>query len=136
MMYDDGKCDLSGDDVKTVGYWIGFRKPDFETTLQERRDETIDYSTTAESFAGIKLMDFLERLEKTGIRYPSNWKVKPDSDYKVVKTPSGRTLKGIPRRDRRYIDVQVVVAFRRPKQDPKYDKQQVDVLRQIRDKLP
>jgi hypothetical protein len=144
-MYENDDCqpDLSGDDVKTVGYWITFQKPDFETTLQERRDETIDYSTTAESFAGLKLMDFIKKLERDGIPYPSEWNVKPDKDYKIVwrriregtKLKSRRFLKGIPKRDHRYIDVQVVLSFRRPRQDARYDKQKVDILRQIRDEL-
>jgi hypothetical protein len=36
-MYDESCApDLSGDDIKTVGYWITFQKPDYETTLQAR----------------------------------------------------------------------------------------------------
>jgi hypothetical protein len=143
MMYDNSCApDLSGDDVKTVGYWITFQKPDFETTLQPRRDETIDYPTTAESFAGLKLMDFMNRLNAPGgIPYPTSWPDRPpDRSYKVEGIADPITdrpyrLTSIPHKDQRYIDVQVVLAFSRPKQDPKYDKQQVDVLREIRDKM-
>jgi hypothetical protein len=143
MMYDNSCApDLSGDDVKTVGYWITFQKPDYETTLQPRRDETIDYSTTAESFAGLKLIDFMARLHAPhGIPYPTSWpNDPPDSGYttegKQPKTGRPIRLLNIPEADRRYIDVQVALAFSRPKQDPKYDKQQVEVLRQILHKLP
>jgi hypothetical protein len=143
-MYDDGdSCepDLSGDDVKTVGYWITFQKPDFETTLQARQDETIDYSTTAGTFAGLKLMDFINRLEKVGIYYPSSWDDKPpDSGYTVEWPGNDQTkrpirLKSIPAKDRRFIDVKVVLAFRRPRQDAQYEKQKVEILRQIRDNV-
>jgi hypothetical protein len=142
-MYDESCApDLSGDDIKTVGYWITFQKPDYETTLQARRDETIDYPTTSESFAGLKLVDFIKRLNADGgIPYPASWPAAPpDITYRTdgfdLQTRKPERLLDIPLEDRRYIDIQVVLAFRRPAQDPKYPKQQVDILRQIRDRLP
>jgi hypothetical protein len=143
-MYDDS-CDpdLSGDGIKTITYLITFQKPDFETTLQGRRDETINYSTTARNFAGDKKMDFMNRLnEEGGIPYPSSWPDHPpDKGYTiegVVDHDRRRPLRltSIPAVDRHYIDVEIVSAFVRPKQDPQYDKQQVEVLRQIRDRMP
>ena len=141
----DDSCtpDLSGDDIKTVGYWITFQKPDYETTLQARQDETIDYATTAESFAGLKLTEFIHKVtdpKGKGIPYPSSWpQAPPDNTYvtsgidPITNRPS--RLLVIPPNDRRYLDVQVELAFRKERQDPKHARQQVDVLRQITDKL-
>jgi hypothetical protein len=138
-MYDNSSApDLTGDDVKTVGYWITFQKPDYETTLQDRRDETIDYSTTAKAFAAQKLMDFMARLSTEGIPIPANWDWDdlPSKGYVVKRNrrTRERRLFGIPLEDRRYIDAEVVLTFRRPKQDPNYDRQKVEILREIRDK--
>jgi hypothetical protein len=144
MMYDDScKPDLSGDDIKTVGYWITFQKPDYETTLQSRKDETIDYPTTSESFGGLKLTDFIHKVSPggKGIPYPASWPAAPPDDTYITspidpKTNRPTRLLVIPLNDRRFLDVQVVLDFRRERQDPKYDKQQVDVLRQILRKMP
>lgn len=132
-MYDAG-CDpdLSGDDVKNISYWITFLKPDYEASLQDRRDKTIDYATTAQSFASERFGEFLDRLHSVGIEVPSDWKDLPSADYLV--NAAGRLIE-IPQRDRRYIDVTIQENWRRPKQAAEYDKEQVDVLKQIRDRL-
>jgi hypothetical protein len=133
IMYGDGyEPDLSGQDVKNISYWITFLKPDYQASLQERRDKTIDYSTTAQSFASERFGEFLDRLHAVGIEVPSEWKDLPSADY--VLNAAGRLIE-IPQRDRRYIDVKIEENWRRPKQAAEYDKEQVDVLKQIRDRL-
>jgi hypothetical protein len=132
-MYDDGcEPDLSGSEVKNISYWITFLKPDYQASLQERRDKTIDYATTAQSFASERFGEFLDRLHSVGIEVPSDWKDLPSSDY--ILNAAGRLIE-IPQRDRHFVDVTIEVNWRRPKQGAEYQKEQVDVLKQIRDRL-
>jgi len=132
IMYNDGcEPNLNTDDLKSVAYWITFLKPDYEASLQERRDKTFDYRTT--NFASERFAEFLDRLHSEGIEVPPEWKDLPSADY-LLDPVTGRLIE-IPERDRRYIDVKIHENWRLPKQSAEYEREHVDVLKQIRDRL-
>jgi hypothetical protein len=122
--------DLTGDDLKFVSYAILFTKRDFETTLKEAQ-EALDYATDAGSFAGLKLADFLELVESQGIPWPRAWEKSPGAGY----PEPGQPLKNIPEADREFLQVVISVKNRCPKQEPAADREQVEALRAIREKL-
>jgi hypothetical protein len=125
--------DLSGEDAKTIEYTIIFIKPDYVATLQSKRSITIDYATTASTFKGLRIADFLEHLHRYGIRIPARWNNKVPS-RRGYKERNGR-IKEIPEDDRRYIVCEINLVARHPVPDPKREKEKVDVLREIRDRL-
>jgi hypothetical protein len=132
-----GKCDappmggqdLSGTDLKYVSYSILFTKRDHEATLQEQKEELIDYSTDGGSFASLKVSDFMGRLKTVGIDKPPTWK------SRKYPTADTGTVKEIPDEDRKYITFVYRVKQRLPRQASEYDKEKVDVLRDIRDRI-
>ncbi len=125
--------DLSGDDLKDVSYSIIFTKPDLEGTLQKDTPDLVTYSTTGPSYAGIKLVDFFVGLSAHPIDRPDSWK---RNGY-----PNGATgdkWNGTPPLDpddKRYVEFVYWVDRRVPKNAANYDKEQVKVLREIRDEL-
>ena len=126
-------CDLSGEDAKTIEYTIIFIKPDFVATLQTKESITIDYPTTASTFKGLRIADFLERLHRQGLAIPARWNNRVPS-RRGYRERNGR-IREIPEDDRRYIVCEINLVARHPIPDPKREKQKVDILREIRDRL-
>jgi hypothetical protein len=133
-----GECDLGGDDLKYVSYSILFTKRDFETTLQQEKQEVIDYPTDEGSFGALKIADFMATLKTDGILFPEEWKGKTLDDGYTVDPPGSKDpkrLKSIPNKDRKFIKFECMMKKQLAKQDKDYDRQQVDILRAISSKL-
>jgi hypothetical protein len=125
--------DLSGDDLKYVSYSILFTKRDLETVLEARQDDVVNYSTDGASYGALKVSEFFKRLSD-GLKRSKLW---IDRNY-----PSNpKYLKGkdeftdIPSVDRKYVTFEYKVLRRMKRQVKEYDKDQVDVLREIKDKI-
>jgi hypothetical protein len=137
--------DLGGDDAKNISYWITFVKPDFVATLQEMLTETIDYATDAGSYGGLKIGEFLTRLAARppgappGIPFPQEWVGKTlPTTYTTAPPPPGDTrprLLGIPLADRKFIKFNYKVNWRQPVPEAEREKEKIEVLREIRDRI-
>jgi hypothetical protein len=97
--------DLGGDDLKLVRIRILFTKRDDEKILHHEED-LINYNTTPADFGGLRTCEYLKR-------HPG-----------VISAG-----------DEKYVTTFVEVIARYPKQEKEYDKEQVQVLREIRDKI-
>jgi hypothetical protein len=122
--------DLGGDDLKYVSYSIVFTKRDLEAPLQKERQEVINYATDGGSFAALKMGDFQVKLERGEISRPAVW-----ADNKYPQDDGSEFITGIPSEDRKYIRFVYRVDQRLPRQERDYEKEQVKVLREIRDRL-
>ena len=128
--------DLSGDDLKDVSYSIIFTKPDLEATLKPDTVELLTYSTNGASYAGIKLVEFFGSLQKNPIQRPEIWISSGYPLDETGKAPTGREWHGyLPPEDRKYIEFVYWVDRRVSRNAANYDKEQVKVLREIRDEL-
>jgi hypothetical protein len=126
--------DLSGDDAKSVSYWITFVKPDLVATLQGMETETIDYATDAGSYGGLKLGEYLERLTGHRAPLPAEWKdLSLPLGYETDRARS--LLLEIPESDRKYIKFNCRVNWRQPMPAAEREKDKVEVLREIREAL-
>ena len=123
--------DLSGDDLKVVRYTILFTKRDAEAVLQPEREEIVDYPSSSGAFAALKVADFLGRVEREGIPWPSEWKERPGAGY----PEPGQSIRQIPEEDQKYIGLVLSVKDRRPREELVSDRAAVDALREIRDRL-
>jgi hypothetical protein len=120
--------DLSGEDtLKLVRYKILFVKRDYEWAFDEKED-LVSYSTTAPDWAALKISEFTENLKTT--RVPEKWKKK-----NYPKNASGENIMEIPSEDRKYIRIYFEVLQRWDREEAEYDKQQVEVLREIREEI-
>ncbi len=122
--------DLGGDDLKYVSYSIVFTKRDLEAPLQKERQEVLNYATDGGSFAALKMGDFQVKLQQGEVKRPAVW---VDNSY--PESAAGEYITGIPDEDRKYIRFVYRVDQRLPRQERDYEKEQVKVLREIRDRL-
>ncbi len=121
--------DLSGTGLKYVSYSILFTKPDLEATLEKQQEDLVNYSTDGGSYAALKIAEFFGELAAHGRSRPLVWM---DNGY---LDDAGPTYNNIPDKDRKYVTFIYQVDRRLDKNDPNYPKDQVNVLREIRDRL-
>jgi hypothetical protein len=133
--------DLGGDDLKYVIWSIVFTKRNFECVLEPQHEEIINYSTTGESFAGLKIAELLERARHGHIKKPDLWRdnyppvsipptrrteaggIEPSSSSNKADAASDRGWR-IPIEDHKYITFLYRVERRLPKR--KIDKTRVE----------
>jgi hypothetical protein len=121
--------DLSGPDLKYVSYSILFTKPDLEATLEHQEEDIVNYSTDGASLGALKIAEFFGKVRDKKFPRPKLWK---ENGY-----PEGASDNNweIPDEDKKYIQFIYKVDRRLAKNDPNYPKEQVKVLKEIRDRL-
>jgi hypothetical protein len=130
VMWDDQ--DLSGDDLKYVSYSILFTKRDFEATLEEQKQDLVNYPTNGGSYGGLKIAHFMKKVGEGKIKRPEEWK-EPGNSY--PPGASGDYFTEIPKDDERYITFIYKVDRRLDRQDADRDKQKLEALRGIRSSI-
>jgi hypothetical protein len=127
--------DLSDDKLKLVRYKILFVKRDYEVAFDEREDLVYD-NMTGEAFAAWKVAEFIQRLGREPV--PAKWLKK---NYPRDFTPEERDgarnvyVNTLDEDDKKYLRVYFEVLDRYEREDANYDQDQIDVLKQIRDRL-
>jgi hypothetical protein len=126
--------DLSGDDLKYVRYSIVFTKRDNETTLLPEREELVDYATDGGSYGGLQIAAFFERAGRGDEPRPA-FKESGYAPLEPVPGQPDRQRWTIPPEDRKYVKFIYRVDRRLPKGEAEYSRDQVRVLREIRDEI-
>lgn len=122
--------DLGGTDLKYIGFSIVFTKGDLEATLEQQEEDLVNYSTDGASYGAIQIARFFGRVERNEITRPAVWR---ENSYPPDAIDD--THWELPAEDRRYVSFIYSVDRRLDKNDPNYPRDQVKVLRQIRDRL-
>jgi hypothetical protein len=129
--------DLSGDDVKLVRYKILFVKRDLEVAFPEEED-LVTYPTRPAEYGGLRVADFMRRAwgvlpsEEAAPKIPAKWQSAgyPGESH---RSPEGGWR--VPPEDERYVKLYFEVLDRFPREAAEYDKQKVEVLRDISRKI-
>ena len=120
--------DLGGEDrLKLVRYKILFVKRDYEVAFDERED-LVSYSTTGPDWAALEISRFMVNLKHT--KRPEKWR-----DKHYPPGVKGEYIDYIPDEDQKYLRIYFEVLQRWEREEAEYDKQQVQVLREIRDSI-
>jgi hypothetical protein len=122
--------DLGGEELKVVRWRVIFTKKDREVTL-EHGEEVVNYPTSGGSFGGLKVAEFFVAASQ-GLRNPARDRLTQSGYTDTENLSAGWTIK---RDDQKYINFTYEVLERVPVSASDYDRQQVEVLRDIRDKL-
>jgi hypothetical protein len=122
--------DLGGTGLKYVSYSILFTKPDLEATLEQQQEVLVNYATNGESFAALRIAEFFGRNAAGQVPRPKIWR---ENNYPANAVDELHWE--IPDDDRRYVTFIYQVDRRLDKGDPNYPKEQVKVLKEIRDRL-
>ena len=122
--------DLGGDDLKYVSFSIVFTKPDLEATLAQQKDDLVNYATDGASYGGIKISHFFAEVAAHKVPRPKVW-----TDNTYPPGAQGDVDWTVPQEDEKYVTFVYWVEKRISKNDADYAKNQVTVLREIRDKI-
>jgi hypothetical protein len=122
--------DLGGDDLKYVTYSILFTKRDLEVTLEREQQDVVNYSTDGGSYGALKIAHFMAKVGAGKVKRPKVWQ---DNHY--PRGAQGDTFHEFPGDDDKYITFVYSVDRRLARQEAQYDKDQVAVLREIRDEI-
>ncbi len=122
--------DLSGKDMlKLVRYKILFIKRDYETAFPEA-EELVSDSMDAAGYTAWKIAQFIQKLADKKTEVPAKWDGYPAPPYR-----SGNILLGLPEDDKKYLRVFFEVLERYDREEAKYEQQEINVLKQIRDRI-
>jgi hypothetical protein len=129
--------DLSGKDtLKLVRYKILFIKRDYETAFLPEREELVSDSMDATGYTAWKIAEFIQRLAERETRVPGKWDGYPENrNPPALPYRAGDILLGLPEDDKKYLRVYFEVLDRYDREEAKYEQQEIDVLKQIRDRI-
>ena len=129
--------DLRDDMLKLVRYKILFVKREYEDVLLQDQEELVHDNITEADYIGWKIADFIQKLPNRETKVPSKWKDYPPDDLVQGKPKyrDGNVLLGLPEEDKKYLRVYYEVLDRYTRERFKYEEEQIDVLKEIRNKL-
>jgi DNA-binding MarR family transcriptional regulator len=123
---------LRDDMLKLVQYKILFLKRDYEHAFPEQEELVADNIDEA-GYTAWKIAAFIQQLrEQRHTPVPKNWKLYPPHDPQCRE---GSTLIGFPQDDKKYLRVYYTVLQRWPREAFNFEEKQIEVLKQIRDKM-
>src|SRR5262245_28534964 len=129
--------DLRDDKVlKLVRFKILFVKRDYEHAFPER-EELVSENTDEAGYTAWKIAEFIQDLKNTPI--PKKWEDKNYPPVKVESPPVPRTpgmIHELPEDDKKYLRVYYEVLQRYPREEFRFEQQQIKVLEEIRDRMP
>lgn len=142
--------DLSGDQLKLVRYKILFVKRDYEVAFPER-EELVHDNLTGEAFTAWKVAEFIQRLDREEVpekwrkkNYPRKCRDKDDGEYEKDGEECERDegkywkkeyIKWLDEEDKKYLRVYYEVLARYDREEANYERDQVEVLKEIRNRL-
>jgi hypothetical protein len=120
---------LSDDRLKLVRYKILFVKRDYEHAFSEV-EELVSDNLTPTAYTAWKIAEFIQTLARGTTDVPKKWTDGYPKDYRK----DGKLI-GFPEDDKKYLRVYYEVLDRYVREPFKYEEEQIDVLKEIRDKL-
>ena len=128
---------LSDDMLKLVRYKVLFVKRDYEHAFDEV-EELVHDNMNSTSYTAWKIAEFIQRLAAGKTEIPKKWKNEyPDDkdeqgNYKYRKNGA---LLGFPESDKKHLRVYFEVLDRYVRESFKYEEDQIDVLKDIREAI-
>lgn len=121
---------LQDDSLKLVRYKILFVKRGYEYAFPEQEDLVVDNMDGA-AFTAWKIAEFIQNLGMMNTKVPDKW-----HDYpKQVYVSDDNHLKGFDPDDKKYLRVYFEVLQRYTREKFKFEEDQIQVLKEIRDKI-
>lgn len=128
--------DLSNKDtLKLVRYKILFIKRDYEVAFREV-EEMVSDSMDETAYTAWKVAQFIQNLADRKTKVPPKWNGYPQNrDAPARPYRDGDILLGLPEEDKKYLRVYFEVLSRYEREDAEFEQRQIDVLKEIRDRI-
>lgn len=128
---------LSDDMLKLVRYKVLFVKRDYEHAFPEV-EELVHDNLDSTSYTAWKIAEFIQRLAAGETKIPGKWDNGYPSDTdghgNYLYKKNGK-LTGFPEDDKKYLRVYYEVLDRYVRESFKYEEDQIDVLKEIREAI-
>jgi hypothetical protein len=132
---------LSDDMLKLVRYKILFVKRDYEVAFDET-EELVSDNTTPTAYTAWKVAEFIQNLGSNNV--PDKWGGGADRQKKPKYPDKARyddrngvwVIDRLPEDDKKYLRVYFEVLDRYPREKFKYEERHIEILEDIRDKMP
>ncbi len=128
---------LSDDMLKLIRYKILFVKRDYEHAFPEV-EELVHDNMDSTSYTAWKIAEFIQRLSAGDTKVPGKWSNGYPSDTDAQGNYLYRKngiLTGFPEDDKKYLRVYYEVLDRYVRESFKYEEDQIDVLKEIREAI-
>jgi hypothetical protein len=127
------------DQLRLVRYKVLFLKRDLEVAFPEE-EELVAEEMNEAGFIAWKIAEFIQKMGREEVRQPGKWAEKkypsPSEGGKVVNGPDGKAyVTALPDKDKRFLRVYVQVLATYDRERTYYERDQIKVLEQIRDRL-
>jgi hypothetical protein len=128
------------DQLRLVRFKILFLKRNLEVAFPEE-EELVSEDMTKEGFISWKIAEFIQAMNRGEIKQPPKWKEKKSNNYpdhaggEVVAKDGKYYVKSLPDADKRYLRVYSHVLAWYDREKRNYERDQADVLGEIRDVL-
>jgi len=122
--------DLNDDTLKLVRFKILFVKREYEHAFPEQ-EELVSDNMDGTAFTAWKVAEFIQALGRKETSLPRKWGDKYPPRHYV----ENGYLTGFPEDDKKYLRVYYEVLERYKREKFRYEETQIDVLREIRDKI-
>jgi hypothetical protein len=128
---------LSDDMLKLVRYKVLFVKRDYEHAFPEV-EELVHDNMDSTSYTAWKIAEFIQKLAAGETKVPNKWTDGYPSDKDEggnFKYRRNGMLTGFPEDDKKYLRVYYEVLDRYVRESFKYEEDQIDVLKEIREAI-
>jgi len=122
--------DLNDDTLKLVRFKVLFVKRDYEHAFPEQ-EELVSDNMDGTAFTAWKIAEFIQSLGRREVPTPRKW---AEKKYPPHHAENG-ALTGLPEDDKKYLRVYYEVLERYKREKFRYEEEQIDVLREIRDEI-
>lgn len=129
--------ELNDDTLKLVRFKILFVKRDYEHAFPEQ-EELVSDNIDGTAFTAWKVAEFIQRCHRDEIEVPHKWRNRYPSKHLKPSHVDGndrQCLAGFPEDDKKYLRVYFEVLERYKREKFRYEEEQIDVLREIRDEI-
>lgn len=124
---------LNDDMLKLVRFKILFVKRGFEYAFPEQESLVYD-NLDASAFTAWKIAEFIQTLGRRKTEVPYSWGTSYPPTEKTFR--DGDILLGFPEDDKKYLRVYFEVLERYHREKFRYEERQIEVLEEIRDRMP
>ena len=122
------------DQLRLVRYKVLFLKRDLEVAFPEE-EELVAEEMNEAGFVAWKIAEFIQKMSRREVKLPAKWKKYPPASD-IFTAPDGtQYVTGLPDQDKRFLRVYVQVLATYDRERTYYERDQIKVLEQIRDRL-
>ena len=119
------------DRLRLIRFKVLFLKRDLECAFPEQ-EELVAEEIPKDGFISWKIAEFIQQMSSGEVKQPGKWK---DKNYPPPPNVKGGYVMSLPDKDKRFLRVYCQVLDTYDRERMNYERDQIDVLKEIRDAI-